>query len=325
MPQFSSVALPISLQYLRSFSSRLAMAAVVFFAASHSAPLLAQAPPAVRTIAVGTNPESVCRGFNDQLFVTMINGEEPGDGTIVRLDGDKPVVFARGFNAPKGIVFVGGLLVTADETTLWTIDSSGRTKKLAEAGDFPAPVEFLNDVAASLDGKSVLVAEMTTPKPMFDPSGERKLWNLDSPEAQKLPARGRIYRVTLGGRITDVIAPGNPAFRFPNGVAVFGTPGAEQVFAADFFTGNIVHVENGQLQVQASGLRGLDGLTVTPTAFYGSSWTQGVVWKIDRKSLEKHVLLEGLKSAADFYFDDVQKQLIVPDMAAGTLTFLPLK
>ncbi|MGV2337071.1 MAG UNVERIFIED_CONTAM: hypothetical protein LVR18_24275 [Planctomycetaceae bacterium] len=183
------------------------LAAAVFSAAFHSAALFAQAPTTVRTIAVGTNPESVCRGFNNQLFVTLINGEEPGDGTIVRLDGDKPVVFARGFNAPKGIVFVGGLLVTADETTLWTIDSSGRTKKLAEVGDFPTPVEFLNDVAASLDGKSVLVAEMTTPKPMFDPSGERKLWNLDSPEAQKLPARGRIYRVTLEGRITEVIPP----------------------------------------------------------------------------------------------------------------------
>jgi hypothetical protein len=106
---------------------------------------------------------------------------------------------------------------------------------------------------------------------------------------------------------------------------VYGTPGAEQVFAADFFTGNIVHIENGQLQVQASGLRGFDGLTVTPTAFYGSSWTEGVVWKIDRKSLEKQVLLEGLKTAADFYFDEAHKQLIVPDMVAGTLTFLPLQ
>jgi len=325
MPQFPLFTLPISLQPMRWFSGSLVLTAVVFSAAIQPATLFAQASPAVRTIAVGTSPESVCRGFNDQLFVTLINGDEPGDGTIVRLDGDKPVVFARGFNAPKGIVFVGGLLVTADETTLWTVDSSGRTKKLAEVGDFPTPVEFLNDVAASLDGKSVLVAEMTTPTPMFDPSGERKLWNLDSPEAQKLPARGRIYRVTLEGRITEVIPPGNPALRFPNGVAVSGTSSAEQVFAADFFTGNIVHIENGQLQVQASGLRGLDGLTVTPTAFYGSSWTQGVVWKIDRKSLEKQVLLEGLKTAADFYFDEAQKQLIVPDMVAGTLTFLPLK
>jgi hypothetical protein len=37
------------------------------------------------------------------------------------------------------------------------------------------------------------------------------------------------------------------------------------------------------------------------------------------------VLLEGLKTAADFFFDEANKQLIVPDMVAGTLTFLPLK
>lgn len=311
--------------YLPSFGIAVAFTAATLCSASIPPRLLAQTPPAVRSISVGSNPESVCRGFNDQLFVTLINGDEPGDGTIVRLEGDKPVVFARGFNAPKGIVFVGGQLVTADETTLWTIDSSGHTTKLVEAKDFPTPVEFLNDVAASLDGKSVLVSEMTTPAPMFDPSGERKLWKLDSPEAQKLPARGRIYRVTLDGRISEVIPPGNPALRFPNGVAVFSKSGSEQVFAADFFTGNIVHFENSQLQVHASGLRGLDGLTITPNAFYGSSWTQGVVWKIDRKSQEKQVLLEGLKTAADFFFDEAHKQLIVPDMVAGTLTFVPLE
>lgn len=325
MPQFPPVTPPNSRPYLGSICCRIAIATYALLAAPAPALLFAQTAPAVRTIPVGTNPESVCRGFNDQLFVTLINGDEPGDGTIVRLDGDTPVVFARGFNAPKGIVFVGGLLVTADETTLWTIDSSGRRTKLAEAGDFPTPVEFLNDVAASLDGKSVLVSEMTTPKPMFDPAGERKLWKLDSPEAQKLPARGRIYRVTLAGGITEVIPPGNPALRFPNGVAAFGKPAAEQIFAADFFTGNIVHFENGQFHVNASGPRGLDGLTITTDAFYGSSWTAGVIWKIDRKTQQKEVLLEGLKTAADFFFDEANKQLIVPDMVAGTLTFLPLK
>ncbi|MFM7056803.1 MAG: SMP-30/gluconolactonase/LRE family protein [Planctomycetota bacterium] len=304
------------------FAAALTVAVISGFLAT---PLPAQDTPAIRTIPVGTSPESVCRGFNDQLFVTLINGDEPGDGTIVRLDGDNPVVFARGFNAPKGLVFVNSLLVTADETTLWTIDSSGRRTKLAEARDFPTPVEFLNDVAASPDGKSVVVSEMTTPSPMFDPSGERRLWNLDSPQAQKLPARGRIYRVTLDGHVSEVIPPGNPALRFPNGVAVFGQPGAEQVFAADFFTGNIVHFEKGQLHVHASGPRGLDGLTVTPDAFYGSSWTLGVVWKMDRRSQQKQVLLEGLKTAADFFFDETHKQLIVPDMVAGTLTFVPLK
>ena len=41
----------------------------------------------------------------------------------------------------------------------------------AQKDDFPNPVEFLNDVVASKDGKSVYVAEMGQPGWMFDPSG----------------------------------------------------------------------------------------------------------------------------------------------------------
>ncbi len=58
-------------------------------------------------------------------------------------------------------------------------------------------IEFLNDVAASLDGKAAYVSDLSSPQPMFDPSGERKLWALDSPQAGGLPAKGCVYRVEL--------------------------------------------------------------------------------------------------------------------------------
>ena len=109
----------------------------------------AQSP---KTIPVGKNPESVCRGFGDKLYLTMINGEDPGDGTIVVLVGDTPTVFAKGLNSPKGLVFVGDYLITADETTLWKIDKAGALTKLVEKKDFPKPIEFLNDVAVGRDG-----------------------------------------------------------------------------------------------------------------------------------------------------------------------------
>ena len=278
-----------------------------------------------KSIPVGDSPESVCRAFGDLLYVTMINKDEPGDGTIVSVDGDKVSVFARGFNAPKGMVYVGGFLIVADETTLWKVNAEGVASKLVEGKDFPKPIEFLNDVAAGLDGRSVYVSEMSTPSPMFDPSGERKLYDLDSPQAKELPRKGRIYRVTLDGRITEAVPPGNEAIRFPNGVAVAGSKDEEQLYVGDFFTGNIVHYTEGQYKILATGLRGVDGLTVTPEAFYASSWTQGKVWKVDRKSGETIVLLEGLKTAADFYFDDAHHQLVVPDMVGGTLHFVSLK
>lgn len=282
------------------------------------------AAEAPKTIPVGSNPESVCRGFGDKLYVTLINGDEPGDGTIVSVEGDKVTVFAKGFNAPKGIVFVGDYLVTADETTMWKIDKTGTATKLAEAKSFPHPIEFLNDVAASKDGTSVYVSEMSTPKPMFDPSGDRKLWATDSAEAKDLPRKGCIYKVTLKGEVTVAIPAGNIAIRFPNGVAVDTSEGEERLFVGDFFSGDIVSYRDGKYVSVASGMRGIDGLTATKDAFYASSWTQGKVWKVDRKTKESKVILEGLKSAADFFYDAKNKQLIVPDMISGTLTFLPI-
>lgn len=282
------------------------------------------AADATRTLRVGQNPESVCRGFGGKLYVTMINGEEPGDGTIVSVDGDTVTVFAKGFNSPKGIVFVGGYLVTADETTMWKVDKTGMATKLVEAKDFPQPIEFLNDVAASKDGASVYVSEMSNPKPMFNPDGDRKLWELDSPQAKELPNKGCVYRITLEGKISVAVPAGNPSVRFPNGVAIGGKDSDERIFAGDFFAGEIVVYADGKYRSVASGMRGIDGLAVTKDYFYASSWTQGKVWQVDRKTNEPKVILDGLKSAADFFYDAKNKQLIVPDMLAGTLTFLPL-
>ena len=276
------------------------------------------------SLAVGKNPESVCRGFDGKLYVTMINDDVPGDGTVVSVDGETVTVFAKGLNAPKGIVFVGDYLVTADETTLWKIDKAGKATKLAEAKDFPSPVEFLNDVAAGKDGASVYVTDMSTPTPMFDPSGERKLWDLDSKEAKDLPKKGSVYKVTLKGQVSVAVPAGNNAVRFPNGVAVSEVADENGIFVGDFFSGEIIQYHDGKFVSLAAGMRGIDGLTVTKDAFYASSWIQGKVWKVDRKTRETKVILEGLKSAADFYHDAKNKQLIVPDMLSGKLVFLPL-
>lgn len=278
-----------------------------------------------KTLKVGSNPESVCRGFGGKLYVTMISGEEPGDGTIVAVDGEEVSVFAKGFNAPKGIVFVGKHLITADETTVWKINAEGEATKLVTATDFPAPIEFLNDVAVAKDGESVYVTEMSKPTPMFDPSGDRKLFALDSPEAKTLPNKGCVYKVTLEGKVSLAVPPGNPLIRFPNGVASGGTKEKERLFVGDFFTGDIVRYVDEKYQAVGKGPRGIDGITVTKDAFIASSWVEGKVVKIDRKSGESKVLIEGLKSAADFFYDGKNQQLIIPDMIAGTLIFLPLE
>jgi hypothetical protein len=277
-----------------------------------------------KTLQVGEKPESVCRGFDGKLYVTLINGETPGDGAIAKVDGDEVSIFAKGLNAPKGIAFVGGQLVVADEQTMYKIDAQGEVTKLVSADDFPAPIEFLNDVAASKDGQSVYVSEMSSPAPMFDPDGDRRLWGLDSDAAKTLPNKGCVYRVTLDGKVTVAVPAGQPLMKFPNGVFAGGSKEDERVFVGEFFTGDILRYDGSKYIKLATGPRGLDGLASTKDFFFASSWTDGTVWQIHRKTKESTELVSGLKSAADFYLDVKNGQLIVPDMLAGTLLFYAL-
>lgn len=284
-------------------------------------PLVAVAEPKV--LEVGVKPESVCRGFDGKLYVTIIGGDEPGDGGINVIDGDKVSEFCRGMNSPKGMAFVGGYLVTADETTVWKVDSKGEVSKIAEKDDFPSPIEFLNDVAASADGKSVYVTEMSQPSWMFNPEGERQLWPLDSPDV-KPPMTGCVYKVGLDGTINLAAPAGDKLMPGPNGVTTTEVDGKEIVVMGDFFTGGIVSYDGEKFETLASGMRGADAVSVTADAIFVSSWPLGKVWRFDRKSKELKLLSEDFTTAADFFHDIENKQLIVPDMLEGTVTFLPL-
>ena len=172
-----------------------------------------------KTLDAPSKPESVCRGFDGKLYVTMINGDEAGDGGINVIDGDEVKEFCRGMNSPKGIAFVGGYLVTADETTMWKIDAEGNATKLAEASAFPAEIEFLNDVAASKDGASVYVTDMSKPSWMFEDPSKRKLWPLGSDKAVS-PKTGCVYKVGLDGKVTLAVPAGDDRMLGPNGVSV---------------------------------------------------------------------------------------------------------
>jgi sugar lactone lactonase YvrE len=276
-----------------------------------------------KVLQAGVKPESVCRGFGGKLYVTVIGGDEPGDGAIHRIEGDAVSAFCRGLNDPKGIAFAGGCLVVADGDIVWKVNESGAATKLAEAKDFPRPVEFLNDVAAGPDGGSVYVTDMSKPDWMFDPDGERKLWPVDSASA-KPPMTGCVYRVTLEGKVSLAVPPGNEAMPGPNGVAVETGETGERLAMGDFFTGNIVSHHAGKFEVLATGMRGADGVALDGDTIYVSSWTEGKIWKLDRKTGQRTVLSDRFTTAADFFFDRENQQLVVPDMLEGTVTFLPL-
>ena len=89
--------------------------------------------------------------------------------------------------------------------------------------------------------------------------------------------------------------------------------------------GNIVSYDGATFKILATGMRGADAVEFGEGVIYVSSWPLGKVWKFDRKTKETTVLSESFTTAADFFFDRKNNQLIVPDMLEGTLTFLPLE
>ena len=278
-----------------------------------------------KVVKIGERPESVTKGFGGKYYITVMNSPDTeGDAVIKMLDGDKVTVFAKGLNEPKGIAFTGDYLITADQTRVMKIDRKGNVSILAEKKGFPREVSFLNDVAVSHDRKSVFVTDMGAISKMFDPDKERTLWPLKSKQAKELPALGCVYQITLDGKISDAVSSGQKLVPGPNGV---GRSGKTGLLLGDFFTGNIVRkTKKGKLRVIAEGVRGADAVDSDGKGgIYVSSWTQGKVWKLTENGKKKELLLEGLKSAADFYLDRKAKKLIVPDMLAGTLIFVDIK
>ena len=278
-----------------------------------------------KVVNIGERPESVTKGFGGKYYITVMNSPDTeGDAVIKMLDGDKVTVFAKGLNEPKGIAFTGDYLITADQTRVMKIDRKGNVSILVDKKSFPREVSFLNDVAVSHDRNSVFVTDMGSISKMFDPDKERTLWPLKSKQAKELPALGCVYQITLDGKISDAVSSGQKLVPGPNGV---GRSGKTGLLLGDFFTGNIVRkTKKGKLRVIAEGLRGADAVDSDGKGgIYVSSWTQGKVWKLNENGKKKELLLEGLKSAADFYLDRKAKKLIVPDMLAGTLIFVDIK
>lgn len=274
-----------------------------------------------RSVPVGPNPESVTRGFDGKLFVTLMGESRApgdGDGRIVVIEDGRAKVFAAGMDDPKGLVFAGGRLITADFNRVWKVDAQGGKSLLAGPDAFPHPPVFLNDVAVAPDGQSVLVTDMGARDRMTGPNG---LWPLDSAEARALPAIGRVYRVALDGRVTEVIAP-DARMPCPNGVDVLDDG---RIRVAEFFTGKVLEWSAGQWTVLANGHRSADGLVHDRRGrLYVSEVRTGNVWRYEADGTRRVKLGEGLTAAADHFLDETANELIVPDTRAGSLVILTL-
>ena len=275
-----------------------AVSAVVLFS------MLLANPAAAAPARVGglVNPESAVAGPDGRVYVSEI-GEfgKDGDGRITVIDANRQgQVFATGMNDPKGLTFAGNILYVADKTRVLKITPDGKWQVFAAAADFPAPVQFLNDVETDAAG-NVYVSD----------SGDLK------------GKGGAIYRISQGGKVT-LITNGDKDARLlsPNGLLM---DGKDHLLEVDFVSGILyrLHIASGAMEQVAAGFGGGDGIVrVSKEMLYVSDWKNGRVFSISNRGEVKQLQFKFV-AAADIGLSGDGKYLLVPDMKAGELVWLP--
>lgn len=247
-------------------------------------------------------PESVASGPDGRVYVSEIaEFGKDGDGQISVVDGDGQLkVFATGMDDPKGIVFVGKDLYVADKTRVLKVAPDGKWEVFAAADAFPIKPQFLNDLAA--DG----------------------LGNIYVSDSGDLNKGGAIFRINKHGKVATIVDSSNPLVLAPNGL-LLGAHGS--LLEVDFASGTLysIKLKTGEMTKVAEGFGGGDGLLRAPNGMlYLSDWKNGRVFSVDKKGNVKQIK-DGFKSAADIGLSPDRKSIIVPDMKAGELVWLPLQ
>lgn len=247
-------------------------------------------------------PESVASGPDGRVYVSEIaEFGKDGDGQISVVDSDGQLkVFATGMDDPKGIVFVGKDLYVADKTRVLKVAPDGKWEVFAAADAFPIKPQFLNDLAA--DG----------------------LGNIYVSDSGDLNKGGAIFRINKHGKVATIVDSSNPLVLAPNGL-LLGAHGS--LLEVDFASGTLysIKLKTGEMTKVAEGFGGGDGLLRAPNGMlYLSDWKNGRVFSVDKKGNVKQIK-DGFKSAADIGLSPDRKSIIVPDMKAGELVWLPLQ
>lgn len=252
-------------------------------------------------------PESVVQAKDGRIFISEI-GEfgKDGDGQITMIDkSGKRSVFASGLNDPKGLAVIGINLYVADKDKITKISPDGSSSVFAAASAFPAKPQFLNDLEA-------------------DPQGN--LYVSDSGDIMGSGKGGAIYKLDATGKVTLLIDGKQDArVMAPNGLLADDTG---NVLIYVDFTSGILYSYNQQTKALtdlAEGFGGGDGIVHHSNgSMFVSDWKTGKVFSVSTKG-DVTLLKDGFKSAADIAITKDEMYIMVPDMKAGELDFIPLK
>ena len=253
-------------------------------------------------------PESAIAAKDGRVFVSEIGefGKE-GDGQITVIDKNgQAKVFAQGLDDPKGLAIVGKDIYVADNHRVIKITPDGKTSVFAGADAFPDLPQFLNDLESDSAG-NIYVSD----------SGDLK------------GLGGAVYKISPQGKVTTVINGKQDArILAPNGLLMGKTPNC--IMVVDFLSGILYRLDmkKNELIEVAKGFGGGDGVVKgKKDQFYVSDWKNGKVFSV---KLEKGVVAnaelvqEGFQAAADIAPSLDGKFLLVPDMKAGELVYLPI-
>ena len=253
-------------------------------------------------------PESTIAAKDGRVFVSEI-GEfgKDGDGQITVVDKNgEAKVFSQGLDDPKGLAIVGKDLYVADNHRVIKITPDGKTSVFAAAEAFPDAPQFLNDLESDAAG-NIYVSD----------SGDLK------------GVGGAVYKINPQGKVTTIINGKQDArVLAPNGLLMGKTSNC--IMVVDFVSGVLYRLDmkkNTLIEV-AKGFGGGDGIVKgKKDQFYVSDWKNGKVFsvKLEKGAVANAELVkEGFAAAADIAPSLDGKFLLVPDMKAGELVYLPV-
>ncbi len=252
-------------------------------------------------------PESVVQAKDGRIFVSEINefGKD-GDGQVTVIDQNgKASVFAVGLDDPKGLAIIGQNLYAADKNKIIKITPDGKTTVFVPSSAFPTMPVFLNDLEADLQGN---------------------LYVSDSGDILGKGGGGAIYKISPQGQVTLLVNDKqSPSLTGPNGLLADDT--GNFLLEVDFVSGILysLNTQTGQLTDVAEGFGGGDGVVHHSNGtMYVSDWKNGKVYSVNTKG-DVTLVKDGYKSAADIAITKDEAYLLVPDMKAGELDFIPLK
>ncbi|MDP3088691.1 MAG: SMP-30/gluconolactonase/LRE family protein [Methylotenera sp.] len=252
-------------------------------------------------------PESVVQDKDGRIFVSEIDGfGKDGDGQISVIENGVVRVFTQNLDDPKGLSIIGDNLYVADKTKILKISlADGKANVFAAASAFPATPQFLNDLEA-------------------DPQGN--LYVSDSGDILGTGKGGAVYKIDAAGKVTLLIDGKQDArVMAPNGLLADDT---SNILIYVDFTSGVLYSYNQKTKALfdiAEGFGGGDGVVHHSNGtIYVSDWKTGKIFSLSTKG-ELSELKSGYQSAADIATTKDEKYLMVPDMKAGELDFIPLK